>query len=523
MSPAPFHDGIIQFPSSNVVASIIFCCGFLSIFMITNVFLLQRKSEYKDRPDFDDGCDNDNAWEEEAAIVSRASPPPNREFNLVDGEAGEGRLRTETASTVRKLNFMNSDHGTLYGYPSSPKGHIDTWREREFPSMIKPISLHKSKCDTKIDKDIPVVPVSPDNDVDEKEVYLDHAGAAIPSRSLLDAIHAQDLKNQIAANPHSMGPAASRTKAGIESVKKQILDFFDANAGCKYGYTYQYEEEGDEEDYHPGYDIVFTSGTTQALQIIAENFHWSHCQETKEKSTLLYSHNSHTSVIGMREPVLETGAKFQCRQLNEISTATSEDFDNWVHDEETYTFVEHLQDNETSLLPTREGSPNLSPSPDPNHLLVIPLECNFGGTRSNARKIFQVARASQSNWFTVLDIAKAAATSKINLRKLDPDFACVSFYKIFGAPTGVGALFVKRSSVHTMTRYCENERNYFGGGAVDIVLPKQDFVRMRSSSSILDGFTSGTVNFRSILALQPGLDEISQVGMEAVSTKAQCQ
>jgi molybdenum cofactor sulfurtransferase len=442
-------------------------------------------------------------------------------------KSGE-RLRTKMAVLKRKRNFMNSAHGEHYGYASSSIGHIDTWREREFPSLIKPVSGHEPVYDSTST----TTRTSHDNEMEEEsEVYLDHAGAGIPSKSLLDSMHAQSLKDQVLANPHSNGRAAARTKAAIENVKKQILDFFDANAGCRYGYTCEKEQDRAEleQDYHPGYDVIFTSGTTQALQIVAENFGWSHPghhgeisdddEKGRNKSTLLYSHNSHTSVIGMREPALGKGASFQCRQLDEISRATPEDFDRWANQDTTsygdgeYAFAEH------------EESDRISEHEAPNHLLVFPLECNFGGTRSNAQNIIQTSHMAKSNWFSMLDIAKAAATSKIHLRALDPDFACVSFYKIFGAPTGIGALFVKRSSRHTLalkpagsrSGYNHN-RKYFGGGAVDIVLPKQDFVRSRSSSYTLDALTSGTINFRSILSLRSGLDEIQRFGMEAVST-----
>ena len=126
----------------------------------------------------------------------------------------------------------------------------------------------------------------------------------------------------------------------------------------------------------------------------------------------------------------------------------------------------------------------------------------------------------------MLDIAKAASTSSINLRKLDPDFACVSFYKMFGAPTGIGALFVKRSSKQllvpewTETNVLEQKqkgrRRYFGGGSVDIQLPTRDFVRLRSS---LDSLVHGTINFRSILSLRLGLQEIDLLGMDSVSAR----
>mmetsp|Transcript_11616 Transcript_11616/g.17420 ORF Transcript_11616/g.17420 Transcript_11616/m.17420 type:complete len:866 (-) Transcript_11616:51-2648(-) len=401
-------------------------------------------------------------------------------------------------------------------------------------------------------------------------------------------MHRQSIENQILANPHSDGPAASRTESQIDQVKKEVLDFFHAHAGPKFGYQlelekhqnqhqsqqqqtqttgdchsdgndngdYNNDDDDKEEDYHPGYDVIFTSGTTQALQIVAENFAWDNgngngkdkdddddtCRTGNGNSVLVYSHNSHTSVVGMRESAMKHGATFQCKKLADIEKAGSQDFVSWgraaslgqpqpqheLHgdnsrnghnvDKDGFTFVEHG---------SHDGSEAEAKSAkDPTkHLLVFPLECNFSGTRSNAQHIIRASRRATSKcgkWYSMLDIAKAASTSSINLRKLDPDFACVSFYKIFGAPTGIGALFVKRSSkqllVPEWTNVLKRKRRYFGGGSVDIQLPTRDFVRPRSS---FDSLVHGTINFRSILSLRLGLQDIAQLGMDSISTHTQ--
>ncbi len=431
-------------------------------------------------------------------------------------------MQSKSQVLERKNCFIRTKHGKYYGYESSAKGHIDTWRKREFPSLIQPIGYSDdSAIDTRSNSSNSASHPRQQN----HEVYLDYAGSGIPSLSLLDALHTQSLKDQILANPHSNGPAAARTKAAIQNIKKQVLDFFNANAGCRYGYQEREKHPSDgssEQDYHPGYDVIFTSGTTHALQIVAENFNWkgsypSHSNTKGGNSTLVYSQNSHTSVIGMREPAMGKGASFQCRSLKEISSATPDLFDKWTKEvsspvacsqsDDEYSFIEKFDENE---------KPSDLGRHDPNNLIIFPLECNFGGTKCDAQSIIKSAHEAQSNWFSMIDIAKAATSDKINLRSLDPDFACISFYKVFGAPTGIGALFVKRSSRYVLT-HIGRGRKYFGGGAVDIVLPKQDFVQYRSTDSSLDALVGGTVNFRSVLSLRSCLDEIRYLGMEAVS------
>ncbi len=62
---------------------------------------------------------------------------------------------------------------------------------------------------------------------------------------------------------------------------------------------------------------------------------------------------------------------------------------------------------------------------------------------------------------------------------------------------------------------CRRRRHYFGGGSVDVVVPRQDFVHVRSSTSPLDTLI---MNFWNIVALTCGMHEIHQLGgMNTVS------
>jgi molybdenum cofactor sulfurtransferase len=114
----------------------------------------------------------------------------------------------------------------------------------------------------------------------------------------------------------------------------------------------------------------------------------------------------------------------------------------------------------------------------------------------------------------MLDLAKAASTDPIDLKALDPDFACISFYKLFGEPTGLGALFVKRSVTNVLMGQTESHGldRYFGGGSVDAVLPGINFAVGRSGPTPLSSLTNGTVHFRGIASLLHGFDELDRVG-----------
>lgn len=73
------------------------------------------------------------------------------------------------------------------------------------------------------------------------------------------------------------------------------------------------------------------------------------------------------------------------------------------------------------------------------------------------------AYAKQLGYYTLLDAAALATTSVINLSETPVDAMAVSFYKMFGFPTGVGGLIVKEELLHAL------HRPWFAGGTVSLV------------------------------------------------------
>lgn len=71
--------------------------------------------------------------------------------------------------------------------------------------------------------------------------------------------------------------------------------------------------------------------------------------------------------------------------------------------------------------------------------------------------------AASMGYHTLLDAAALAPTSVISLTDTPVDAMAISFYKMFGFPTGVGALIAKKSFLEKL------ERPWFAGGTVDVV------------------------------------------------------
>jgi len=438
--------------------------------------------------------------------TSNSTISQNKTAAILKQNTDEYKKRIE-----KKILFLKHNKND-YGYPDSPRGFIDSWRANEFPNLIPPISAQSSNpflSPSIIAKNRPTNLTN--NNGKEYEVYLDYAGAALASRSQLDLILSL-CQSFTFANPHSSGIAAHRTHSMIQKVKQQLLHHFDA----------------DSSDIHSGYDILFTSGTTHAMEIVSSCFPWNthSLNRTKEtsKSMLVYSHNVHTSVLGMRGPALSKGAGFLCENLERICDATVETFQQWQENDSNnlhFSSTDHVTQNFNHNHDRKEhGGGNASI----NHLLVLPAECNFGGSRpdlssilSTLRSVNQLSLQNNSNnanhkWYSMLDIAKASCTQEIHINSLQPHFASLSFYKLFGYPTGLGVLFVKKSCISLLTQTAYHQKRYFGGGSVNVVLPNQDFMVPKEAHHRLDSLSHGTSHFQGIISLQFGFQELNHLG-----------
>ena len=305
-----------------------------------------------------------------------------------------------------------------------------------------------------------------------EEVYLDAAGAALPPLSLLRAV-AEDLltQQQREGNPHTRG------EQKLDEARALILDLFSASPDV--------------------YSVVFTSGATQSLKIVAESFTFG------EAGCLYHPLAVHTSVLGMRSFAPRV-ASFPTAKLFSpapASAARSED--------------------------TVSGSSS--------SLIVIPGECNFNGSKipldeasrwvqhlgESEEELAALGGGNGGRLYWLLDAAKLAATSPVRLASLpaarQPDFVVASFYKIFGYPTGLGVLLVKRTAAPVL-----GSRLYYGGGTILATSADREgrgWVVPRPDQS--DRLQDGTPHFQGIASLRRGFEAVGRLGgMKAIQLHA---
>ena len=86
----------------------------------------------------------------------------------------------------------------------------------------------------------------------------------------------------------------------------------------------------------------------------------------------------------------------------------------------------------------------------------------------------------------LLDAAAFVPTNRLDLEAVQPDFVIVSFYKMFGYPTGVGCLLARHDALARLAR------PWFAGGTVN-------FATVQARAHLLSpgeaGFEDGTLNY----------------------------
>ena len=105
-------------------------------------------------------------------------------------------------------------------------------------------------------------------------------------------------------------------------------------------------------------------------------------------------------------------------------------------------------------------------------LFALTGQSNISNTKN---PLSLVHLAKSLGYHTLLDAAALAPTSSISLRDTPVDAMAISFYKMFGFPTGVGALVVKESFLKDL------QRPWFAGGTVDVVQVPGTLVTMTES------------------------------------------
>ena len=113
----------------------------------------------------------------------------------------------------------------------------------------------------------------------------------------------------------------------------------------------------------------------------------------------------------------------------------------------------------------------------------------------------------------LLDAAAFVPTNAFSLETVHPEFVALSFYKMFGYPTGVGCLLARKSALAKL------HRPWFAGGTITVASVQGDRYYLHAGG---EAFEDGTLNYLALPAVEIGLRHIASVGLETIHTRAQC-
>jgi molybdenum cofactor sulfurtransferase len=291
---------------------------------------------------------------------------------------------------------------------------------------------------------------------DERHVYLDYTGGSLYAESQLRQ-HADMLRSGVFGNPHSVNPASAAMTEHVERTRRHILRYFNANP--------------DE------YIAIFTLNASGALKLVGESYPFS------SASRYLLTFDNHNSVNGIREFARAKGAT-----VDYVPLSTPE-----------------LRLNRARIASLLDHADRAQ-----NNLFAYPAQSNFSGVK---HPLDLVAEAQSKGWDVLLDSAAFVPTNRLDLGAVRPDFVTVSFYKMFGYPTGVGVLLARRPALAKL------RRPWFGGGTVNFVSVQARTHELASNEA---AFEDGTLNYLSIPAVETGLRHIEAVGLETINERVRC-
>ena len=262
------------------------------------------------------------------------------------------------------------------------------------------------------------------------------------------------LRDGVYGNPHSVNRTSSAATARVERARAAVLRHFAAD---------------DDE-----YACIFTPNATGALRLVGEAYPFG------PQDRFLATFDNHNSVNGIREFARAKGARTVYVPLEAPDLRVAGD-----------VLERHLGDGPG------------------DKLFAYPAQSNFSGVK---HPLEWIDLAHERGWDVLLDCAAFVPTSRLDLSRWRPDFVAISFYKMFGYPTGIGALIARRPALERL------RRPWFSGGTVVAVNVGGELVVPQSGHAL---FEDGTVSYLGIPAVEIGLRHIERIGIDTISKRVE--
>lgn len=278
-------------------------------------------------------------------------------------------------------------------------------------------------------------------------VYLDNTATSQTPREVVDSIVSgyTRTKANVHRGVHTLSMEATELQ---EAARRKVKDFINAPS----------TEE-----------IIFTRGTTEAINLVAASYGGSVLHDGDEIILSVMEH--HSNIVPWQ--LLQRNADIKLRVIP-IREDGSLDMDVYRS-----LFNEHTR------------------------FVSVCHASNVLGTVNPVKDI--IAEAHAHGVPVLIDGAQAAPHLKIDVQDLDADFYAFSAHKMYG-PAGVGVLFGKRSHLEAMPPYQ-------GGGEMieSVSFEKTTYAELPYK------FEAGTPDFIGIAALHEAINYMENIGIETIA------
>lgn len=290
------------------------------------------------------------------------------------------------------------------------------------------------------------------------QIYLDYTGSGLAATSQYQAHHAR-LATGCFGNPHSVNPSSRASTELVERARRAVLAYVNAPV--------------------QDYAVIFTANATGACRLVGEAYPFD------RRTRLVLTADNHNSVNGIRE--FARSRKATTTYVPSVAT------DLRVPDAAVRAALGRHR-----VRGGRRG------------LFAYPAQSNFSGVQ---HPLDWVELAHRQGYDVLLDAAAYLPANPLDLSVVTPEFVTLSWYKLFGYPTGVGCLIARREALARL------RRPWFSGGTVQTASVQGDWHSIAPDEG---AFEDGTLNFLAVPDVEFGLSWLSSIGVEVIRRRVRC-
>ena len=278
-------------------------------------------------------------------------------------------------------------------------------------------------------------------------IYLDNTATSQTPRCVVDSIVSgyYNTKANVHRGVHTLSMEATELQ---ENARRKVCEFINAESTS---------------------EIIFTRGTTEALNLVASSFGGSRLREGDE--LILTEMEHHSNIVPWQ--LLQSRIPFEIKVVPVTSDGSLD------------------MDALRALISPRTR--------------IISL-CHASNVIGTVNPIAEVTALAHSHGIpVVVDGAQAVPHLKVDVRALGADFYTFSAHKMYG-PTGVGVLYGRRELLEQMPPYQ-------GGGEMieSVSWNRTTFAELPYK------FEAGTPDFIGIAALHKAIDFMESTGIDAIA------